>query len=136
MADFFANSPDQEENQQLKKITALLIDNWKLFAVCVVAFVLLGWLYTKYATPKYKVDSAVLVQDEEKGGNIFGTASSILQNFSGILGLKSNVDNEAQIFQTRDLMELVSIDLKLYITYYSVGILHSTELYKSTPIKL
>ena len=76
-----------------------------------------------------EIGATVIVEDQDKGGNIFGSASGALQDFSSLLNTKSSVDNEAQILQTRDLVEKVVRNMELNIVYYRDGLVHKIELY-------
>lgn len=126
-----------EEGQDFKKILAIFIDYWYWFVLSVVLFLGAAFVYLRYATPMYKIQATVLVEDPQKGetNSMFGNTGSGI-DFSDLFSTKSSVDNEAQILQTKDLMAKVARDMKLYTAYYHEGVFHDVELYHTTPIRL
>ena len=129
------NNNLDEENVQVKRVLGMLIDYWPWFLFCIIVALSTSYIYLRYVTPIYKVESELLIEDQEKGGSMFGQSSSVLQDFSSMFDIKSSVDNEEQILQTRDLMKKVAIDLKLYISYFEIGKINKLELYSQIPIK-
>lgn len=125
-----------EENEELKKtflfekIKTKFFGLWPWILVSVAACTGLSFLYLKMSHPEYKIHASILVQDENKNSS-FGQVE-ILQEF-GLLG-KSNVDNEAEIFKSRALMEQVVKDLRLNVGYYIHGRVKTSELYTKSPI--
>jgi len=65
-----------------------------------------------------------------------GAATSMLQDFSSLLGVKSNVNNELAVIQSRDLVEAVVQSMDLHIKYYKLGVIGKAELYSETPFKV
>lgn len=125
---------DEGIGLDIKKLVAIFIDYWKYFLFCLLGAIGLAYLYLQVATPAYKVDATLMIQDPDKGGDIFSSDSkSSLSDLGDLFGSKSNVDNEAQVLQTSDLPIKVARDLKLYFSYYLVGALKNTELYKNSP---
>lgn len=128
------NGIQTEENIEIKKALGLFIDHWKWFLLSIVIFLAIAYAYLHYyATPMYKINAKVLVQDQQKGGNLLGNSSSALSDFSDLLGTKSSVDNEAQILQTKDLMAAVVKKLELYTAYTEIGKINNVGIYKNTP---
>jgi capsular exopolysaccharide synthesis family protein len=124
----------EDASVDLKKIIGIFMDYWFWFALAILLFGGAGYLYLRWATPMYKVDATLLVEDPQKGSNgMFSEVSNSLESFSSLFDVKSSVDNEAQILQTTDLMIRVAEDLKLYSAYYSKGRFHDLELYGNSP---
>jgi hypothetical protein len=99
-------------------------------AICLA----LAFFYLRYSSPQYKIQASVLVQDEQKGSGL-GDAGTLLKDF-GLMGGRSNVDNEAEIFKSRSLMEQVVNDLQLNVSYYMPGRVKSKEIYEEAPVNL
>src|ERR1700739_335306 len=59
---------DDENNLDIKKVSALVIENWYCILLSLFFFVAVAFLYIRYATPKYEIDATVLVEDPEKTG--------------------------------------------------------------------
>lgn len=123
---------EQEQTISLQAVVDKLLGNWYWFLIFTVIFVGLAWVFLRYATPTYNVNAKILVQDEQKGGNIPGEeVFQQLQLFSG----KSNVDNEVEIIQSRSLMERVVKNLELNVSYWQEGRLVTRELFRQLPFK-
>lgn len=130
------NAAATPAEQELSKIMSQVLDHWKLFVCCIVLCLAGGWLYLKCATPVFKINASVLVEDDKKGGSLFGNASNAVQDFSGLLGTVSNVDNEAQILQTQDLLERVVRDMQLNVTTYEKKNFLYREVYPEIPLRI
>jgi capsular exopolysaccharide synthesis family protein len=107
--------------------------HWYWFLLFVVLGIAAAWLFLRYATPTYNVKAKILVQDEQKGGNLPGEeVLEQLQMFSG----KSSVDNEVEILQSRSLMEQVVRNLQLNVSYWHDNGLNEKELFRQLPFQV
>ncbi|HEX5150787.1 MAG TPA: polysaccharide biosynthesis tyrosine autokinase [Parafilimonas sp.] len=123
-----------EDFFDLQKIISRVLDHWKLFLACIVSCVILSVLFFWYSTALYKVHAQILVQDDQNNNGSFSfLGGSQMQQLGGLFGIKSNVNNELGILETRDLIEKVVKDMNLDVAYYSKGVLKSEELYNKTP---
>ena len=120
----------------IKKAIARFIDHWKVFVFFALLAVALAYLYLKYATPVYKIDATLMIQDPDKGGNLFGSTTNALSSLGDLFGTKSSVDNEAQVLKTGDLTLNVARELKLYITISKIGRFKKMELYDRAPFDI
>jgi capsular exopolysaccharide synthesis family protein len=128
----------EEDGLPIKEWAGIFLDNWKWFLLSVVLCTLIALAYLRLITPTYSVNATMLVEDSQKGGatEMFGQSSAVLSDFGDIFNVKSSVDNESQILQTRNLMRKVVKDMQLYITYYDKNSIKDIELYKNNPFKL
>lgn len=124
---------EQEQTISLRTLIDKLIANWYWFTLFIVLGLAAAWLYLRYATPTYSVNAKILVQDEQKGGNIPG--EEVLEQLQ-IYTSKSNVDNEVEILQSRSLMETVVKNLQLNVSYWQEGRVKTTELYRKLPFSV
>ncbi len=123
----------------IKKAVARFIDHWKLLTFSVGLMILLGYVYLRCTTSKYKINATLMIQDPQKGSSMFGDntgGNDGTIDISDLFGTKSSVDNEAQVLQTSDLTLKVSRDLQLYLNYKAPGGFNDTDLYARTPIRL
>ena len=120
----------------IKKLISRFLDHWKLYVICMLVFILLGFLFINYTTPLYKVDSKILIQDDQGQESAFGTPSSTMMDFSSLFDVKNNIYNELTILQTRDLLKKVVQDLNLNVTYYKVQGPQTIELYDKSPFNV
>lgn len=125
------NEPDKVFD--LRKLLDKVISYWYWFFLCAVAGIALSWLYLRYATPDYKVNAKILIQDDQKGGD--SPEKDMLQQLQ-IFNSKSNVDNEMEIIKSRSLMEKTVRDLQLNVSYWLEGRLKTAEQFRKLPFSV
>lgn len=96
-----------------------IMSHWWMFVISILFCIGIAFVYLHYSTPMYKINAKLLVKDEKKGGGV--NAGELLGDISGLLNMKSNVDNEVEILKTRILMERVVRALHLNIVYIKNG---------------
>jgi capsular exopolysaccharide synthesis family protein len=121
---------ETEKGFDLRKLLDKVISNWFWFLLCVIAGIGLSWLYLRYATPDYKVNAKILIQDDQKGGD--SPEKAVLDQLQ-IFNSKSNVDNEMEILKSRSLMEKTVKDLQLNVSYWLEGRLKTAEQFSKLP---
>ncbi|MBO9562008.1 MAG: polysaccharide biosynthesis tyrosine autokinase [Niastella sp.] len=129
----FDDPEASHEMISFQKIISKLLSLWPWLILSVSVSLAIAVFYFKTSPRQYKIRASVLVQDDKKSSELGG--ASILQDF-GLLGGKSNVDNEAEIFKSRTLMEQVVRNLQLNIHYFIPGQLQNTEIYTESPVVL
>lgn len=122
---------DQQEEISIVEIFFHYLRYWKWFLLSIGVCLLMSFLYLKYATRNYKIQSLVLIKDDQKG-----RPSMDFNAFAdlGIVAPTNNFDNEIQLLLSNNLMQQVIDSLKIYVSYYKQGKVKYTEIYKSTPI--
>lgn len=130
--DLTVSEPEQHA-VSLRTLIDKFTAHWYWFILFVVLGIAASWLFLRYATPTYNVKAKILVQDEQKGGNLPGQeVLEQLQLFPG----KSNVDNEVEIIQSRSLMEQVVRNLQLNVSYWLENGLNEKELFRQLPFQV
>lgn len=125
-----AGGEQEQQSISLRTLVDNFIANWYWFALFIILGLTAAWLFLRYATPTYNVNAKILVQDEQKGGNIPG--EEVFQQLQ-IFSNKSNVDNEVEILQSRSLMEQVVRNLELNISYWQEGRVITGERFRKVP---
>ena len=120
---------EQEETVDFKAFAIKLINHWYIFLVSIVIFTGGAFMYTRYATPLYKVNAKILIEDEKKGGG--GSSAGELLGDMGIMNIKSTVDNELEIIKTREMALRVVKKMKLNILYYRKGTVKNKKIFKA-----
>lgn len=120
----------EQSNQLIRKFVNKFYSLWPWLIVSAVVGTGLAWCYLKISFPAYKIHASVLVQDDNKSTDL-GEAS-ILRDF-GLFG-KSNVDNEAEIFKSRTLIEQVVKNMQLNVSYFTEGKVKNTETWGGRPV--
>ncbi|MBV7529526.1 polysaccharide biosynthesis tyrosine autokinase [Chitinophaga sp. sic0106] len=127
------HSTQPEASLDLRKLLDRLGRSWYWFLLSVILTCSLGFVYLRYASPGYKINAKILVEDQNKGSEIPG--AEILQQME-MFSNKSSVDNELEIITSRSLMEKVVKDQHLNIRYLIEGRLKKTELYGNVPFTM
>src|SRR5882757_9910332 len=86
-----------------RKIMTKFFALWKWLLVSVLLCAALAFVYTKIAKRQYKIHASVMVQDDKKSAD-FG-AGNMMPDLGFVT--KGNVDNEAEVFKSRTLMQQV-----------------------------
>jgi tyrosine-protein kinase Etk/Wzc len=102
---------------------------WPLFLVFLSFGLICGWLYLQVTQPMYESTGRVLIRDDKKGAE----DSKAFQALD-IISPKRSIDNELEVFQSRDLAENVVSDLFLYAPVYIEGKFRNGLAYTSSPI--
>jgi uncharacterized protein involved in exopolysaccharide biosynthesis len=121
---------NQEDEIDLKVILFNYLQFWPIILLFGFLGLLAGYLLNKFTTPIYKVESTVIVKDENAslGADLFASA--------GILGLqgKSNIENEIGIIKSFSLAQSTIEQMELNVQYFSDGLLRKQQLYGNVPI--
>ncbi len=118
----------KKDNKELLQFLYKILGNWYWFVIGGMLGLILASLYLKYQTPVYQIDAKLLINDDSKGG---GGGKSDLLDLNNLIGVKSSVDDQAEVLKTRFLMEEVVKDLKANISYYHKGRVRDYEIYNS-----
>ena len=131
-----------EEAFDIKKLVGVILANWMIFVGCLIVAGLIVFMYLRYTSPIYQVNSEVLVEDDSKNGSspmsslLNSSTGELFQDLGGAFSMANNVDNEVEILKTRDLMYKVVKDLQLNVTYTYDGSIKETEIYNQSPFTI
>lgn len=117
----------------LKRVVSRFLDYWKLYVICIISFIVLGFLFINYSTPLYTVRGELVIQDDQGKNSSFAPGSSAMESFSGLFDIKSNIYNELVILQTKDLLKKVVQSLHLDVAYFKQKGIRDIELYDKSP---
>ena len=122
--------PPHEDDIELKVILFNYLKYWPFIAICTVVCVLAAFLFNKYATPIYMVQSSVIVTEEPKalGTEIFDAV--------GMMPIKNNVENEIGILKSYTLAEEAILELGLDVFYFTDDILMSSQIHSGVPVEV
>ncbi|MEP6681648.1 MAG: polysaccharide biosynthesis tyrosine autokinase [Parafilimonas sp.] len=127
--------PVSEENNGMdfRKILYIFLRHWVLFLITIIACILLTFMYLRYTTPSYQINSKILIKDDKSSPS--GDQADLLSQLD-IFNTQNNVDNEKEVLQTHYLISKVVDELHLNISYFAEGSIKSTELYDKCPFKM
>lgn len=125
-------SEQDEDSFSIKDFVLLCLSHWQWFLCSVIFCVGLGIIYGARQEPVFKRTSTVLIKDQDQGNT-----ADIANMFSsmGLVGSKTNVNNELISLTSPAVMFEVVRRLNLMENYNQTGKLHPVTLYgKNNPI--
>jgi len=125
------NSP-QKESALFADAIALFFNHKMLFGFCILASLVIGFLYIRFTPKTFMRKATVIIKDEKKGAGM-EESQAFKDMFS--LGVNS-VENEIGIFGSHKLMYRVARRLHLDISYRLLNNLKKKELYSSAPFSV
>lgn len=114
-----------EDDFRLENLLRKFWSKWYWFLISMLVCFGIAYYVAQTQTPMYLITAKVQINDPKRGGT---TAESQLLGELGSMA-SATLSNEAEILQTRYLMETVVRDLKLNVTYFEKGQLRNSELY-------
>lgn len=118
---------ETQDDSNSKYLFAKILSKWPYIIISVILCVVASNFYTKYLTPVFVTKASILIKDDNSSGG----GNKGLSDLTALLNPTSSVDNEAQIIQTRHLMETVVSKLDAEVSYQYEGRFKSSELYPS-----
>lgn len=105
---------------------------WKWFLFSIIFFVGLGYVYLKLATPKYKIETDLLIKPDDKST----TGQNDLLKDLDLFSSDKIIDNEVQILKSKDILERIIRALNLQTSYYSTNGVRKREVYGTLPFEV
>ncbi|MFY0591791.1 polysaccharide biosynthesis tyrosine autokinase [Roseivirga sp.] len=124
------NTPDLKID--FRKWAWKFVSRWWLFVICLGIAVPLGQAYLRYSTPKYMTRAKLLIKGVQ--GTPALSEISILSEGLGLNSGGKDLTNEIEILKSRPVLTKVVNQLNINVTYYRLGVVRDTELYKDTPL--
>lgn len=124
---------EEEGGFDFKIILMKLIIYWKWFVVSIVLCLACAFVYLRYATPVYKIQATVMINDEKKGS--FQNQMMAMQDF-GFMGTTGGIDNEIEILRSKSMIKQAVIDMGMFMEYQLSGRITKRVIYGSYPIEV
>lgn len=132
------------ENKQdtFKKIDTLiyerwfhrLVSHWHLFLISVILSIASAFVYLRYTKTVYSVSSTVLVKDVSQNINPLDPAART--NDMGGFSRTYNLTNEIKVLMSRRLIEETIKNLDWQVSYFIVGNIKNTEVYRFSDFRV
>ncbi len=123
----FAESGNQEEEFDVKKIIFLMRRQWHWLALFGILGIVLAYGYTKITKPKYQISTSVLVPEKSDALNM----KSI---FQGVIDLpKNNIYNQVEIIKSYYNINQALLNLNWRTSWYSKDLFVWRDIYKREP---
>lgn len=122
------NKP-QDDILSLSDLWYMCLSNWKWFVLSLVFALMLAFIYVVRMEPVYEQLASVMIKEDGKRG---GMSSDVASAFSdmGIGMTSSNVENEAEVFKSPNVILEVVKRLNVDVNYSTDGRFHRRTLYK------
>src|ERR1700710_550573 len=103
---------DAETGLDFKKLIYTFLQYWPLFLGSVFVCLLFAFLYLRYTTPVYKINSKILIKNDKSPT---GSSEDLLSELD-IFNTTNNVNDEKQVLQTYFMVKKVIDELQLNIS--------------------
>jgi tyrosine-protein kinase Etk/Wzc len=128
-------SPDNKISLGPREFIARYIRYLPWVVLCTIIFLIGAYIKVRYSTPIYKVQSSLLIKNENgQGGGGSGKEISFNELFMNQGAI--NLSNEIQILRSRPVLQRVARDLNLQKLYYNKGSIRSSLQYGNYPFEL
>ncbi|THD66804.1 hypothetical protein E7Z59_13580 [Robertkochia marina] len=121
------NEPD------FSRTIKLYISRWKWFALSVLAFLIMAFLYLRYTTREYASNSLIRLISLSNNPT---PEEAILGELGLVYGGDKLHLDETKILKSRSLMQEVVDELDLNIKVYEEGNIKNSQLYNRSPINI
>lgn len=131
------NTKTAEKKYNFRVMMRYFLRHWWCFALSVIVFMSLGYLYVKIKSPLWVVHSSLMFnQNEDDEGGRGGILGSIMSSFSLGSGVGVNVDDEMYKINSHTALMNVTRELELNKIYSSKPGLFKRKIwyYKNSPI--
>ncbi len=135
MKELYKHSVQRSKDQQefdLKKFILGYLNYWWAFILCVAVGLVVASIINFYAIPYYSIQSKSLISSEDD--RVIYSESAIPDlNF---INRAKTVDNEVEIYVSRDMIDKTLKQLDFTTSYYQNGNYKTRELYEKSPFKV
>ncbi|MGS0527588.1 Wzz/FepE/Etk N-terminal domain-containing protein [Zobellia nedashkovskayae] len=125
-------NPMSNNSFDLKEILNTYTAQIKWFVLSVVVALIVAFMYIRYATPKFAVQTQIQILDDKTSG----LELDVFQDLNMLGGRNSKVEDELQLIRSRSNFIRVVKELNLNTKIMVQGNIKETELYKNPPINL
>jgi tyrosine-protein kinase Etk/Wzc len=122
------NKGSGEEAFELDKLVLILKKYWIWIPISVIISIICGYYYLKYSKPVYSASSLIKLEIQKEASNIGLATISTIQS--------DNLVGEIELIKSPLVANDVLNILDLNISYYAVGNILTTEIYKTSPFKV
>jgi|WetSurSiteA1Bulk_404760.scaffolds.fasta_scaffold00805_5 tyrosine-protein kinase Etk/Wzc len=122
-----------QKESEFKKITELILSNYKLFILTVIIAIGLAFLQNRYTVPMYKVAGTILIKEnknEQGGGNMNDYLNSSL------FGKDQIFQNELWIIRSSPVIDRTVRNLDLSVSYFIKSRFNFRDAYQNAPFKI
>lgn len=129
------NSIQQNNNDtiDIRELIFKYLKKWYWFVISVFICLFIAFIYIRSTTPKYQVQSTLLLRNSDKSG--FDIAD--LVSFQGTsISASGEVEDEIQVLSSRTIIEQIIHDLELKTEYWEKIGMRYMQKYQNSPVTL
>lgn len=124
---------DDNEEIDLKRLLFLLLSKWYWIVLCVFLGTAIAYFYVKYTPKKYRVDTSLLIKDEQKGMNL---QNLFMENVMGSAASQPMMQNEAALLNSFSLNYKAIDHLNWQAVWQKKNLVVWQGLYMAEPFRL
>ncbi|MEM6344046.1 MAG: polysaccharide biosynthesis tyrosine autokinase [Bacteroidota bacterium] len=125
-------NPYGDDTIDLKQLLGKFVSKWYLFAICVVLFCGIAYMFARAATNIYQVNASIILNENSNEVTSF---ESILKNYNVAVPNKS-IPNEIGMLSSYRLIKESVKSMDVGISYYSKETLKTNIEYKDVPFSI
>jgi tyrosine-protein kinase Etk/Wzc len=127
------NNINIQEDNDLKKVSELVLRNYKLFILCIIVSIAIAFLKNRYSVPVYKISASVLIKE-----NTDQARSSGMNDFlnSSLFGKNQNFQNELWVFQSLPVFKNTVKKINLSVNYFKKKDIQEIDVYNEAPFRI
>jgi capsular exopolysaccharide synthesis family protein len=124
------NIPKREHDDfDLHQFLGRYLRYWYLFVISLVLSLGIAYFYNWYKNPVFAISAKLMIKDEN------AATEKLLQQIS-IEKPSKNIENEIEILRSYNIMAKVLNELEFDVSYYLIGDLKKSEVYKDCPFRI
>jgi len=123
---------EAEDDFNIKQFFLTYLRFWYVYVFVLSITLSMAYFYNWFAKPVYNVSAKILIKDDKSTS--IGT-EDILKDLN-VYSVTKNIENEIEIFKSRQLLKEVVERLELDVLYYLVGNVKKSEMYTESPFKI
>jgi tyrosine-protein kinase Etk/Wzc len=130
MEDQLSSNKSELWNISVKDLFFKYLRFLPFFLLSVSIMLFSAYLYLRYSTEIYSVRATLMIKSDKTNGRQNKLDELFMSNNN------NNIQNEIEILKSRPLMTRVVSALNLQTSYYAIGKIKSSNIYKATPFQL
>jgi tyrosine-protein kinase Etk/Wzc len=127
-----SNTINSKQNEiiDLKYITRLFTNNWKLYLIIIFLSIAIAYTLTKISPSIYEINTSIVIN--EKNNNLSDAPAQLMKEI-GFISNDKNFTNELFVLKSSPLIRSALENLNFRISYFLDSKFKTLELYKSSP---
>ncbi len=126
---------EQNDYVDIKAMISNYTKYWYWFLISLILCFAVAYVYLYLAVPAYRVQSTLLLKNEESDGNSLSSGTN--PGEINIFTTKQKIDNEIEVLKSKSLMQRVFSELSLSATFSVDGKFKMKEIYGAeVPLRL